>query len=151
MYQKWQSGKTECFAGISREGLTRKTLAKHNCLHHVLILRIPVICREHASLCGMLTRKLPVKTLQSSICLESSHSLSLSLTQPLQIKTHNIYRVYKIEHNYNQIWHGIKANKNIVVNYNFTISPFAYSVTKPLKQTLELNVSLETVTKLSHT
>ena len=30
------------------------------------------------------------------------------------------YRVHKIKHNYNQIWHGIKANKNIVVNYNFT-------------------------------
>ena len=31
------------------------------------------------------------------------------------------YMVQKIEHNYNQIWHKIKANKNIVVNYNFTI------------------------------
>ena len=30
------------------------------------------------------------------------------------------YRVHKIEQNYNQIWHEIKANKNIVVNYNFT-------------------------------
>ena len=42
------------------------------------------------------------------------------------------YRVHKIEHNYNQIWHGINANKNIVVNYNFTISPFGYSMTKSL-------------------
>ena len=32
------------------------------------------------------------------------------------------YRVHKIEHNYNQIWHGIKANKYIVSNYNFTTS-----------------------------
>ena len=32
------------------------------------------------------------------------------------------YRVHKIEHNYNQIWHGIKANKYIVANYNFTTS-----------------------------
>ena len=31
------------------------------------------------------------------------------------------YKVHKIEQNYNQIWHGIKANKYIVVNYNFTI------------------------------
>ena len=29
------------------------------------------------------------------------------------------YKVYKIEHNYNQLWHGIKANKNIIVNYTF--------------------------------
>ena len=31
------------------------------------------------------------------------------------------YRIHKIEQNYNQIWHGIKANKDIVVNYNFTV------------------------------
>ena len=61
------------------------------------------------------------------------------------------YKVHKIEQNYNQIWHEIKANKNIVVNYNFTISLFGYSVTKPLKQTLDLNVSLGTVAKLAHT
>ena len=39
------------------------------------------------------------------------------------------YRVHKIEQNYNQIWHRIKANKNIVVNYNFTKSnhpPFIF-------------------------
>ena len=61
------------------------------------------------------------------------------------------YKVHKIEQNYNQIWHGIKANKNIVVNYNFTISLFGYSITKPLQQTLDLNVSLETMAKLTHT
>ena len=60
------------------------------------------------------------------------------------------YRVHKIEQNHNQIWHGIKANKNIIVNYNFTTSPFGYFVTKPLKQTLDLNVSLGTVAKLTH-
>ena len=31
------------------------------------------------------------------------------------------YRVPKIEQNYNQIWHRIKANKNIVGNYNFIV------------------------------
>ena len=62
----------------------------------------------------------------------SLHTLSLSHTT-LTNKTHMKYRVQTIEHNYNQIWHGIKANKNIVVNYNFTISHFGYSVTKPLK------------------
>ena len=36
------------------------------------------------------------------------------------------YRVHKIEQNYNQIWHGIKANKNIVVNYNFKYIFFRY-------------------------
>ena len=76
---------------------------------------------------------------------------SLCHTQPLQIKTQMKYKVQKIKHNYNQIWHGIKANKNIVVNYNFTISPFGNSMTKPLKQFLNLNVSLRTVAKLIHT
>ena len=45
----------------------------------------------------------------------------------------------------------LKPTKHIVVNYNFTISPFGYSVTKPLKQTLDLNVSLGIVAKLTHT
>ena len=29
-----------------------------------------------------------------------------------------------IEQKYNQIWYGIKANKNIVVNHNFTHTKF---------------------------
>ena len=46
----------------------------------------------------------------------------------------------------------LKPTKHIVVNYDFTISPFDYSVKKkPLKQTLDLNVSLGTMAKLTHT
>ena len=33
VYQIVQSGKTECFASVSEEGLTRELLAKHSCLH----------------------------------------------------------------------------------------------------------------------
>ena len=33
VYQIVQSGKTECLAGVSREGLTREILARHSCLH----------------------------------------------------------------------------------------------------------------------
>ena len=40
----------------------------------------------------------------------SLHTLSLSHIT-LKNKSHMKYRVQKIEHNYNQIWHGIKANK----------------------------------------
>ena len=47
------------------------------------------------------------------------HTFSLSHTT-LTNKSHLKYRVYKIKQNYNKIWHEIKANKNIVVNYNFT-------------------------------
>ena len=45
----------------------------------------------------------------------------------------------------------LKPTKYIVVNYNFTIFPFGYFVTKPLKQTLDLNMNLGTVAKLTHT
>ena len=110
VYQKWQSGKTECFAGVSREGLTCETLVKISCLHPVLTLRIPVMCRAHASLCGKFTRKLPVKTVLV-FNWPWVFTLSFSHTHPLQIKTHKKYRVHKIEHNYNQIWYEIKANK----------------------------------------
>ena len=118
VYQKWQSSKTKCFAGVSREGFTREILTKTSCLHPVLTLHIPVMCRAHASLRGKLTRELPTKTALVFNSLESSHSLSLSHIT-LTNKSHMKYRVHKIEQNYNQIWHGIKANKNIVVNYNF--------------------------------
>ena len=56
-----------------------------------------------------------------------------------------------IEQKYNQIWHGIKSQHKIFVNNNFTISLFGYSMTKPLKHTLDLNVSLGTMAKLTHT
>ena len=114
VYKKWQFSKTECFTGISQEGLTHKTLVKYSCLHSIPTLHIPVMCKAHVSLRGMLTRELPTKTLQSSICLESSltHSLSLSLSlSTLTNKSHMKYKVHKIEHNYNKIWHKIKANK----------------------------------------
>ena len=59
---------------------------------------------------------------------ENSFSLQLALSLHTLLLSHTIltnksqmkYRVHKIEHNYNQIWHGIKANKYIVVNYYFT-------------------------------
>ena len=57
------------------------------------------ICKSHESLRGMLGRKIPVKTLQSSIAWV--FTLSLYHTT-FTVKSHN---------KYNQIWHGIKANK----------------------------------------
>ena len=48
----------------------------------------------------------------------SSQNLHQSLTHNLYIKSHKKYKEI-IEHKYNQIWHEIKANKNLVVNYNF--------------------------------
>ena len=74
----------------------------------------------------------------------SLHTLSLSHTT-LTNKTHIKYRVHKIEQNCNQIWHRLY---NL---HTLQFPPFGYSMTKPLKQTLDLNVSLGTMAKLTHT
>ena len=58
-----QSGKIECFASVSQEGLTRELLTKHGCLHPVLTLIIPIMCRAHASFRRMLSCELLMKTL----------------------------------------------------------------------------------------
>ena len=73
---------------VSREGLTRETLAKTSCHHPFLTLRIPVMCWAHASLRRKASRELPGKTSCSSLCLEFSHSLTH--TQPLQETPHKI-------------------------------------------------------------
>ena len=97
VYQIGQSGKTEFFVSVSREGLTHELLAKHSYIHPILTLRIPVMCRAHASFRGMFSHELSTKTLQSSICLSlHTHTLSLSHTT-LTIKSHNKYRVQNIE------------------------------------------------------
>ena len=77
----------------------------------MLTLHIPVMCRAHALHRGMLGREIPAKTSSVSNSL-SLHTHSLSITQPLQSNlTINTRYKRKIEYNYNQIWHGIKANK----------------------------------------
>ena len=58
-----QNSKTDYFAGISQKCLTRETVAKPSYLHPILTLHIPIMCRAHASLLGMLTGELPAKTL----------------------------------------------------------------------------------------
>ena len=110
---------------VSLECLTRELLAKYSCLHPVLTLHIPVMCRAYASFHKMLSRELPVKTLQSSICLSlHTHTLSLSLslsyTQPLQLNptiNTGYKRLNKITIKFGT---ELKPTKHIVINYNFT-------------------------------
>ena len=66
-------------------------------------------CRAHDILHGMLSREIPAKPSSIFKCL--SFHTTLSITLPLTMKSHNTYKVQLIEYNYNQIWHGIKANK----------------------------------------
>ena len=63
LYQTEQAGRTECLAGRPYPRDTRETLLSPS----ALTLRIPVMCKAHASFRGMLSRDIPVRTLQSSI------------------------------------------------------------------------------------
>ena len=58
-----QSGRTECLAGVSRKGLTRETQLSPS----VLTLRIPVMCKTHASFHGILSHEISAKILLASI------------------------------------------------------------------------------------
>ena len=108
VYQIAQSGKTECFAGVSWEDLTRELLAKHSCLHLVLTFRIPACASHMDYFAGCLVASCSRKLFSLQL-LESSHSLSI--TQPLQLNP-TINTGYKrLNKNYNQIWYRIKANK----------------------------------------
>ena len=114
MYQKWQSGKTECFARRPYPRATHETQLSP----FVLTLRIAVVCRTHASFRGMLSHELPVKTLLSSIAWV--FTLSLSITQPLQLNptiNTGYKRLNKITTKFGM---KLKPTKHIVVNYNFT-------------------------------
>ena len=90
VYQIVQSGRTEYLAGVL--GFTREILARHNNLHPVLTLCIPVMCKAHASLRGKLSHEITARTLLASIAWVFTHSLSN--TQPLQ-SNHTINRRYK--------------------------------------------------------
>ena len=81
VYQNWQSGKTECLASVSWEGLTHEILARHSCLHFVLTLRIPACTSYMSHFAGCLIMRYLRKLFNLQL-LESSHSLSI--TQPLQ-------------------------------------------------------------------
>ena len=119
-----------------------------SCLHPVLTLCIPACASHMSHFAGCFVTRYSRKLFSLQL-LESSRSLSI--TQPLQSNP-TINTGYK-RLNRITIKFGteLKPTKHIVVNHNFTISPFGYSMTNPLKQTLDLNVSLGTVAKLTYT
>ena len=63
VYQIVQSGRTKCFAERPYPRDTREIQLSSS----ILTLRIPVMCKAHASLHGMLSRELPTRTLLASI------------------------------------------------------------------------------------
>ena len=84
----------------------------------VLTLRIPVICRAHALLRGMLSRKIPAK-ISSVFNSLSLHTLSLYHTTLQSNPTINTgyKRLIKITIKFGT---ELKSTKHIVVNHNFT-------------------------------
>ena len=81
VYQIVQSGRTECLAGVSREGLTREILARHSCLHLAWLFTFQSCARHMLPFMGCLVASYSQNLLSLQL-LESSHSLSL---------THNPY------------------------------------------------------------
>ena len=118
MYQNWQFGKTECLAGVSWEGLTCEILARHNCLHLVLTLRIPACASHMSHFIGCLVARYPQKLFSLQL-LESSHSLSI--TQPLQSNPTINTRYKRLNRIIIKFGMKLKPTKHIVVNHNFTI------------------------------
>ena len=88
-----------------------------------LILRIPVMCKAYASFCGMLSRELLAKPLQSSVASVFTHSLSN--TQPLQWNP-TINTGYKRLNYTIKFGTEYKPTKHNVVNNNFTIIHLVY-------------------------
>ena len=130
-----------------REGLTRKRLTRDSCLHPILTLCIPACASHMSHFARCLVAKYPRKLFSLQL-LESSHSLSI--TQPLQSNPIINIRYKRLNKITIKFGTKLKPTKHIVVNHNFTISPFDYFVTKPLKQILDLNVSLRIMAKLTY-
>ena len=105
-----------CLAGRPYPRDTRETQLSPS----GLTLRIPVMCKEHASFRGMLSRELLVKSFQSLVAWV--FTLSLSNTQPLQWNP-TIHTGYKRLNNIT-IKFGMeyKPTKHNVENNNFTQS-----------------------------
>ena len=107
-----------CLAGRPYPRDTRETQLSPS----VLTLRIPVMCRAHAWFRGMLSRVLPVKTLMSSIAWVFIYSLFIIQLLQLNPTINTWYKILnKITIKFGM---ELKPTKHIVVNYNFTISPF---------------------------
>ena len=57
VYQTVQTGKIECLAGVSREGLTREILARHSCLHLYKLFAFQSCARHMLHLAGSLVAR----------------------------------------------------------------------------------------------
>ena len=107
---------------VSREGLTRELLVKHNCLHLSWLFAFQSCAGHMHHFVGCIV----TSYLRKLLCLQllkSSHSLSI--TQPSKLNpiiNIGYKRLNKITVKFGT---ELKPKKHIVVNYNFTpINPF---------------------------
>ena len=98
---------------ISQVSCGKALLARHSWKPAVSILSWTFafqLCAGHMHhFAGCLFASYPRKhfSLQFALSLHTHSLLHITLTN----KSHMKYKVHKIEHNYNKIWHKIKANK----------------------------------------
>ena len=119
VYQIERSSKTKCFASVSREGLTRELLVKHSYLHLSWLFTFQSCARHMHHFAGCLVASYPRKLFSLQL-LESSHTLSFSLTQPLQLNPTINTRYNKLNKITTKFGTELKPTKHRVVNYNFT-------------------------------
>ena len=109
VYQKWQSAKQN----VSWVSLGEALPIRHSQNTTISILSWLFAFQSFAGhmnhFVACLLASYPRKHFSLQFVL-SLHTSSLSHTT-FTNKTHMKYRVQNIEHNYNQIWHGIKANR----------------------------------------
>ena len=113
VYIVWVKTQWSRYAKIAKQNVSRvsrgKALpVKYSRKPAIMTLCFPIMCCAH----GFTSREVfQQDTRENSFnlqcCLESLHSLSHTTHT---MKSHTKYRIHKIEQNYNQIWHGIKAN-----------------------------------------
>ena len=84
VYHITQFGKTECFSSVSREGLTCDLFTKHSYLHLSWLFAFQLCAWHMHHFAGCLVARYPRKLFCLQL-LESSHTFSLSITQPLQL------------------------------------------------------------------
>ena len=94
VYQIGQSGKIKCFVSVSWEGLTRELLMKHNYLYLSWLFAFQSCARHMHHFAGCLFASYQRKLF--SLQFDCVFTFSLSHTI-LTIKSHNKYRVQKIE------------------------------------------------------
>ena len=111
--QTGQAGRIKCLTGVSLEGLTHEILTRHSCLHLAWLFTFQSCARHMLPFAGCIVASYS-QNLFSLQLLESSHSLSLFNTQPLQWNP--------------TINTGYKRLNNITIKFDIEYKPTKHNV-----------------------